>query len=139
MLNLFRPFLSRLRDKWREVPVNEGRVFSRDLLAMDQATLIRTWQDNDASPERRWYRERYAPQVKDKDVLDLGCGFSVDGIHFLRSGARVTFADIVEDNRAATRRGAVHFTLPAEHYFFADNQRCGMPHSYALDFALAAL
>jgi len=139
MLNFFRPFLSQLRDKWREVPVNEGRVFSRELLAMDEASFLRTWQDNDASPERRWYREHYAPLVKDKDVLDLGCGFSVDGIHFLRSGARVTFADIVQDNLAATRRVAEHFGLPAEYYYIDDIKRFRLPREYDFIFAIGSL
>lgn len=139
MLNLFRPFLSRLRDKWREIPVNEGRVFSRDLLAMDEAKLMALWQDNYATPERQWYREHYTPLVKGKDVLDLGSGFSVDGMHFLREGAHVTFADIVEDNLAATRRVAQHFKLPAEYYYIDDVKRFRLPHPYDFIFAIGSL
>ena len=93
MLNPFRPFLYRLRDKWQEIPVNNGRMFSRDLLKLEDEAFLRAWRDNNSSHGRQWYRDHYGPMVKNKDVLDLGCGFSVDGIHFAKCGARVTFAD----------------------------------------------
>ena len=135
----FRSFLSRTRDKWREIPVNERRVFSSDLLKMDEESLLRVWRENDATPERQWYREHYGPLVKDKDVLDLGCGFSTDGMHFLRSGARVTFADIVQDNLAATRRVAEQFKLPAEYYFIDDIKHFHLPHDFDFIFAIGSL
>jgi len=139
MLSVFRPFVSRLREKWREIPVNEGRVYSKDLLSMDETELMAAWHDNYASPERQWYREHYTPLVKGKDVLDLGCGFSVDGMHFLREGARVTFADIVEDNLAVTRRVAEHFGLQADYYYIDDLMRFRLPHKYDFMFAIGSL
>src|SRR5258706_9519643 len=130
MLNFFRPFPSQLRDKWREVPVHDRRVYSSDLLKMDDDAFLKVWRENDATPTRGWYREHYTPLVKGKEVLDLGCGFSVDGIHFLRNGARVTFADIVQSNLDATRRLAGHFGLPAGYHYIDDIKRFRLPHQY---------
>jgi SAM-dependent methyltransferase len=135
----FRSFASRLRDKWREVPTHERRVFSRDLLAMDEAACLDVWRENDATPERQWYRRHYGPAVANKDVLDLGSGFSTDGIYFLRQGARLTFADIVQDNLSATRRVAEHFGLAAEYYYIDSLTRFRLPHAYDFIFAIGSL
>lgn len=132
-------FASKLREKWREVPTHERRVFSRELLEMDEAKCLDVWRENDATPERQWYREHYGPLVANKDVLDLGSGFSTDGMYFLRQGARVTFADIIEDNLAATRRVAEHFGLNAEYYYIDKLTRFRLPHTYDFIFAIGSL
>jgi SAM-dependent methyltransferase len=134
-----RSFLSHLREKWREVPTNDRRVFSAELLQMDEAACLDVWRENDATPARRWYREHYGPHVREKDVLDLGCGFSTDGIYFARQGARVTFADIVQDNLGATRRVAEHFGLMAEYYYVDNVKRFKLPHAYDFIFAIGSL
>lgn len=114
-------------------------MFSRDLLKLEDEPFLRAWQDNNSSHERQWYRDHYGSMVKGKDVLDLGCGFSVDGIHFAKCGARVTFADIVEDNLAVTRRVVAHFGLPAEYYYIDSVKRFRLPHDYDFIFAIGSL
>jgi SAM-dependent methyltransferase len=137
-------FERRLRDKWREVPSNDQeRAFSSDLLRLDDEALLRAWKTHDASTATReirgWYRERYQDVVKDRDILDFGCGFSVDGIHLLQHGARVTFADIVEDNIRLVERVVGLLGLEAEYYFVDDLYSFRFRHSFDYIFAIGSL
>jgi SAM-dependent methyltransferase len=53
---------------------------------------------------RGWYHTLYAPILRGKRILDLGCGAGIDGITFAQAGAGVTFLDIVQSNLQLVRR-----------------------------------
>jgi SAM-dependent methyltransferase len=96
-------FIDRSRDKWREVPgTRQERVFSADLLALDDAALLAYWQrgrDETTVPEvRGWFQDLYRDRLAGLDVADVGPGLGIDGFFFASHGARVTFVDIVDDN-----------------------------------------
>jgi SAM-dependent methyltransferase len=104
-------FLERQSAKWETVPSSRlGRSPSSELLALSDKDLLEAWREHDQETSsfsvRGWYRERYREQVKGKEIVDLGCGFSVDGIYFLEAGASVTFADIVPTNLRLVERVA---------------------------------
>src|SRR6476646_3156400 len=48
-----------------------------------------------------------------RDVLDIGCGASVEIMRFARAGARVTGLDIAERAIALTRANAAQQRVPA--------------------------
>ncbi len=96
-------FLERTRDKWREVPgTRQERVFSADLLALDDASLLAYWErgrEDTTVPEvRGWFQDLYRDRLTGLEVADVGPGIGVDGFFFASRGARVTFVDIVDDN-----------------------------------------
>ncbi|MBN1917649.1 MAG: class I SAM-dependent methyltransferase [Verrucomicrobia bacterium] len=102
-------FEHRTRDKWREVPsTRSGRAFSANLLEWPDDALLEYWEGcrrEVSVPEiRGWFQDLYAPEFEGKDVLEVGPGIGIDGIFFAQHGARLTFADIVEENLALVRR-----------------------------------
>jgi len=93
-----------------------GRSPSEELFRLADRDLMKAWCEHDQETSsfevRGWYREKYRQEVIGNSIVDLGCGFSVDGIYFCEAGARVTFVDIVASNlrlveRVATLRGIV--------------------------------
>ena len=57
-------FIERTRDKWREVPgTRMDRVFTADLLALDDAALLAYWEGGREAttvPEvRGWFQDLY--------------------------------------------------------------------------------
>ena len=135
-----RPFIKRLRNKWREIPLGWGeRIFSADLLRLDDARFLEIWNAHNEARRPFWYREQYAEQVAGKNLLDLGCGFSTDGIYFIQRGARVTFADIVPDNLKATERAVKLLGLSANFYFIEDVERFAFEEPFDYIFALGSL
>ena len=99
----FHTFFERTREKWREVPgTRQERVFSADLLRLDDAALLAYWQrgrDETTVPDvRGWFQDHYRDRLAGLDVADVGPGIGVDGFFFASHGARVTFVDIVADN-----------------------------------------
>jgi 2-polyprenyl-3-methyl-5-hydroxy-6-metoxy-1,4-benzoquinol methylase len=101
-----------LRKKWRTVPLDaETRVESSELLALPDRDLLALWDRayNGTSTGqfygiRGWYHDRYRDELKGQKILDVGCGLAVSSVHFAEHGARVTFADIVEDNLRVVER-----------------------------------
>ncbi|MGI0487655.1 methyltransferase domain-containing protein [Pantanalinema rosaneae CENA516] len=88
-----------------------ARLDTTDLLTMPEDELIALWKStkvNDTTgirfDVRGWYHALYRDFMADKKVLEVGSGFSVDGITFAQNGAHVTFVDIVESNLAVLRR-----------------------------------
>src|SRR5262249_48003718 len=53
---------------------------------------------------RGWYQLLYRDWCRGKQIIDIGCGLGIDGIHFAEHGAMVTFIDIVETNVELVRR-----------------------------------
>ena len=124
-------FLSRSRDKWRELPAGGeilGRAFSSDLLALDDASLMAQWQVmNEAAriPDvRGWFHCLYSDIFAGRRVIEVGSGFGFDGINFLAHGAHWTFSDLVLDNLNLVRRVVDHLGLGERaSYLHVDNER----------------
>ena len=118
-------FEDRTRAKWGEIPsTRKGRVRSSDLLCCSDEALLAYWEESrrDTSvPEvRGWFQEQYAPEFAGKDVLEVGPGIGIDGIFFAQHGARMTFADIVEENLTLLRRICALKGVEVETYFIDD-------------------
>jgi hypothetical protein len=125
--------LDRYREKWRETPGGgdmDGRVFSTDLLALDDAAFLAEWDQRAAGRyggEVGWFGPLYVDTFRGRKVLELGPGLGFDGIRFVANGAHWTFADIVPDNLAVIRRVArlkgledrAHFHLIGDDLSFA--------------------
>ncbi|HEY7789473.1 MAG TPA: class I SAM-dependent methyltransferase [Vicinamibacterales bacterium] len=106
-------WLHKLRTKWGEVPghVFEGRLHSRDLLALRDDQLVGRWRsvrDRDVAQweVRGWYHALYRPLMRGARVLDYGSGFGIDGLTWAEAGASVVFADIVPSNLDVLKRVA---------------------------------
>ncbi len=88
-----------LREKWREVPAaGITRVMTESLLQMDNEELLKIWRaeklnetTGDRFDVRGWYHLIYKDVLRDKMVMDVGCGLGIDGITFAWNGARVIF------------------------------------------------
>ncbi len=103
--------LSVLRRKWSVVPSGTGRVSTNELMALPDGELLDTWDrlraeatTGAAHRVRGWYHLLYKDVLRDRTVVDFGCGLGIDGVSFAENGARVIFVDIVEDNLALVRR-----------------------------------
>lgn len=105
------PF-DRLRQKWKMIPSgNDLRRRSEYLLDLNDADLLDQWERaraQDTQGEgfgvRGWYHELYRGFMRDKKVLDIGCGFGISTISFAEMGAYLTFVDIVESNVRVVER-----------------------------------
>lgn len=101
-----------LRKKWRTVPYEaESRISAADLLSLSDQELLAAWDrayhgtsTGSYFGVRGWYHEIYRSWMTGKKVLDLGCGLAASSIHFAEHGARVIFADIVEENVRVVER-----------------------------------
>lgn len=118
-----------LRDKWREVPQGGGRVFSDELLKLDDATLFENWQQYflyyRRSEANQWYQTLYKEFMRDKTVLEIGSGLEYDGILRLKEGVKEwTFCDIAATNLEVIRRICNRLDLPASFVFIDDNLEC---------------
>lgn len=106
-----RPF-DVLRAKWVQVPTTRsGSMRTDELLALPDAELLAVWSrareditTGGQFAHRGWYHILYADAFGDKKILDVGCGFAIDGITFAQHGAKVAFVDIVESNVQVVRR-----------------------------------
>ncbi len=99
-------YLGVLRKKWKEVPAGNVRLNTEDLVRLEDAKLLQVWRHAraEATSSREWYHTLYTPILRQREVLDVGSGFGIDGISFAENGARVTFLDIVESNLQVLRR-----------------------------------
>ena len=104
------PF-DKLRRKWGTVPALDMRIETENLLAMSDDKLLDWWFKNrelattgENFSVRGWYHLLYKDILRDKRVMDVGCGLGTDGITFAQHGASITFVDIVESNVALVSR-----------------------------------
>jgi SAM-dependent methyltransferase len=123
-------FLSISRDKWRELPSGSnavGRVYSEEMMTLDDAALLARWQELSAGArrnERAWFQDFYAQVLAGKRIIEVGSGFGFDGIHFLKHGAHWTFSDLVPGNLAVVRRLVELQGLGARaNYVIVENKR----------------
>jgi SAM-dependent methyltransferase len=122
--------LGSLRDKWREVPQEGGRVLSDDLLRLDQSTLLENWKRYFSYYRRsepdRWYQILYKEFMRGKSVLEIGSGLGFDGTLRLQEGLvkAWTFCDIVETNLQVIQRICNKLGVRADFVFIDDNFKC---------------
>jgi hypothetical protein len=121
---------SSLRDKWREIPQEGGRVFSDQLLRLDQSTLFANWKQYFAryrsSEPDRWYQILYKEFMRGKKVLEIGSGLGFDGTLRLQEGLvkEWTFCDIAETNLRVIQRICEQLGVRANFVFIDDNFEC---------------
>ena len=119
-----------VRDKWRELPQGSGKqIFSEDLLLLDRTALLEVWQAYDrayrASETRRWYHTLYSEFMRGKTVLEIGSGFGLDGMFFLREGVKQwVFCDIAKPNLDVIRRVCEAYNLQADFVLIDDDFAC---------------
>jgi len=119
-----------LRDKWREVPRHEGRVFSSDLLLLDDKTFFEEWHKNFALYRHRrpsrWGQIMYKEFMTGKSVLEIGSGLGYDGMLRLQEGLvkEWTFCDIVESNLQYIQRVCRLLGLSASFVVIDDDFKC---------------
>lgn len=105
MQNDWSKYLKVLQAKWSTVPAGNIRISTKDLTKMNDSELLSFWTktrheatEGDGFYSRGWYHALYAPILRQKRVLDVGCGLGIDGITFAQNGTKVTFLDIIESN-----------------------------------------
>ncbi len=111
-----------LRQKWKEVPAGlTERVDTGKVLALSDWELRDYWEGvwhvattGPAYAVRGWYQEQYADMFRGKRVLEIGSGCGIDGVNFIRQGAKWYFADIVPNNLKLIRRILDAFGLDCE-------------------------
>ena len=111
-----------LRRKWIEVPGGlMDRVETNALLGLsarelrDYWTVV--WSEASLGPAHAvcgWYHGLYAEIFRGKRVLEIGSGMGIDGLHFIKAGARWHFADIVQSNLDLIARELDAFGLTCE-------------------------
>jgi len=133
-----------LRRKWNTVPAAANvRAESGSLLNLPDRELLAAWDHGYLTVatgqewgRRGWYHDIYRDKLADRRVLDLGCGFGLSTIHFAEHGARVTFADIVEENVELVRRVCGIKGISAEFLYIESNSSFAALPDY-FDFVLA--
>jgi SAM-dependent methyltransferase len=101
--------IDRARAYWKHAPTGFGKMNSEDLLELEEdefKAILRT-----RMKERYFYFWEDVPVVnhfcemfRGKNVLAFGTGLGPEEIRFLKAGARVTCADIVESNLKTIER-----------------------------------
>ena len=100
------------REAWSAVPVDDvGYLPSADLLAMgdDELRSLITrmeqaryagWRNHDGL----WMAAMRLDEAAGLEVLDFGCGTGLEALQYAKAGARVTVADINEENARLAAR-----------------------------------
>ena len=121
---IFSAPLETLRKKWSEIPAgNLERMTTSDMLNLSDAQLHQLWKEkydestgDDQFSVRGWYHTLYREFLSSRKIMDVGSGFGIDGISFAKSGAQVTFVDIVESNLEILQRICHHLNLSNVHF-----------------------
>jgi SAM-dependent methyltransferase len=136
-----------LRARWSTVPVGGNvRVRSTEMLEYSDADLLKAWQaafDRSSTGDhsyRAWYHELYVTRLEGQRVLDLGCGFGLSSLYFAINGAKLTFADVIEDNVRLMERLCKLRNVNAEFLFIeSEASFSGLTGQYDYILALGSL
>lgn len=133
-----------LRRKWGTIPLSDRREQSATLLTLSDEALLSLWRghrDLEGALELRgWYRLLYRDTVRDRRILDIGCGFAYDSLTFAEWGADVTLVDIVEENVELAGRVASLLGLNVRtHYMDSIDSLQTLPTDYEILLALGSL
>lgn len=114
---------------WSNPPVDDLGYFpSRDLVAkpeeefrtlVDDMRQVRYtgWRNHD----NKWRDVMGLDSLHDKDILDFGCGMSVDSLELGLAGNRISLADLSEDNlNLGTRVLGLYSLTPVDTYLVSD-------------------
>ena len=138
-----------LRKKWSTVPAGlAGRRSSKDLVSLADDELERLWSGVHAEATtgegfavRGWYQTLYRDVLRGRSVLEIGSGMGIDGIEFARSGACLTFVDIVESNLEVLERLCRIFGVRDARYVYLENLTSldALPSDFDVVFAQGSL
>lgn len=122
--NLF----SSLEKKWQEVPAADQRQRPAELLTLPDHELKTFWEQKHrldttgaGFAHRGWYQDLYRDRLANKRVADIGSGMGLDGIHFARHGAKLTFVDLSESNLELIRRLCAIFSIETARFVLLEN------------------
>ena len=99
------------RKYWQFAPSGRGKVNTLELLGREDGEFYATWLDHyNARLVHYWEERRIMPYLaaifEGKDVLSFGSGIGLNEMQFVRAGARLVCADIVESNLRVIERVA---------------------------------
>lgn len=121
--------LEEARNYWQFAPSGHGKVDTVELLSREDGEFYATWLDHyNARLVHYWEERRVMPHFaaifKGKDVLSFGSGIGLNEMQFVRAGARLVCADIVESNlRVIERVAAIEGKTLAGTLFMEDSAR----------------
>ncbi len=121
-------FLEISRNKWTEIPAGDvERCNSLELMKLDEDALLSKWCEAHHKATtaeyfnvRGWYQALYKDVLRGKRVLDVGCGFGIDGIYFAQNGAEMTFLDIAKSNLNIVSRICSYLNLQNTNFVHLD-------------------
>jgi SAM-dependent methyltransferase len=117
--------LGTARQYWRFAPSGKGKIDTSELLALDDARFYAEWNEHFKSRLDHYWEDRrivphFARLFAGKSVLSFGSGIGHNEILFMRRGARVTCADIVQSNLDTIARVCRHEGLTAGGFLLLD-------------------
>lgn len=137
--------LQKAREYWRHAPVGGGKISSLDLLKQDDEAFLGTIDALHAGRAAHYWEDRhfvshFAALFSGKRVLSFGSGIGHNEIPFLSNGARLTCADIVQENLDVIERMARLKGLPGlETRFLEDPPTADYGGPYDYVFARGSL
>lgn len=114
---------------WNRLPVDEvGYLDAKELLAkpapelramIDTMSVTRYtgWRNH----EGRWRDIMGLDEIRDKRVLDFGCGVGLEAMQLAAAGNKVTVADISEDNIRLARRVCTLYGVTADEMLLTES------------------
>lgn len=115
---------------WSNLPVDDVGYFSSRGLAelperklrpiVDDMRRVRYtgWRNHD----NKWREVMGLDSLQAKDILDFGCGMSIDSLELGLAGNRISLADLSEDNLKLGRRVlGLHNLEPEDAYLVTDS------------------
>ncbi len=130
--------LHEARNYWRFAPSGVGKVDSATLLSLPDEEFYSTWERHFKSRLSHYWEEGhtipyFAELFRGKKVLSFGSGLGLNEMQFLRAGADLTCADIVESNlRVIERVAAIEGVGPVKIVAMKDSATTdfGGPYDY---------
>jgi hypothetical protein len=93
-------------DKWRSLPVGQGRIGVEKMLRMGDENLTRMYKKCmlASMKSRKWEYDKFSPIISRKQVLEIGGGLGYDGFYYSKFAETWTYADIVPENLELFKR-----------------------------------
>lgn len=117
--------LESAREYWRFAPSGKGKIDTSLLLALDDQRFYAEWSEHFKSRLDYYWEDRrivpyFANLFRGKPVLSFGSGIGHNEILFMRRGARITCADIVQSNLDTIARVCRHEGLKPGGFLLLD-------------------
>ena len=133
------------RKYWQFAPSGRGKVNTLELLGREDGEFYATWLDHYNARLVHYWEERrvmpyFAAMFNGKDVLSFGSGIGLNEMQFVRAGARLVCADIVDSNlRVIERVAAIEGTPLAGTLLMEDSARQHFGGPYDVIYAYGSL